>query len=186
MTLKNSDSNQTNDSVNLGLEARVVPDDHLELRLWLRLLSCSTQIEQAIRSKLRTEFSATLPRFDYLAQLERHPKGLRMNAVSRFLMVSDGNITLLTDQLLSDGWIVKNTDPKDRRASIVKLTTLGRKEFKSMAKAHENWLKQLLGGIDTHFKESLYETLGLLRDHLSSEMLNKYDDQPLTTKRGKR
>jgi hypothetical protein len=55
-----------------------------------------------------------------------------------------------------------------------------------MAKAHENWLKQLLGGIDTHFKESLYETLGLLRNHLSSEMSNNKDELPLTTKRGKK
>ena len=39
----------------------------------------------------------TLPRFDYLAQLHRfheeQPEGLRMNALSRYLMVTGGNVT---------------------------------------------------------------------------------------------
>ena len=56
----------------IGREAMAQADDHSAVRLWLRLLSCSTQIEQEIRSRLRQRFATTLPRFDYLAQLERH------------------------------------------------------------------------------------------------------------------
>jgi hypothetical protein len=41
------------DEQSIGLEARSVHDDHLSLRLWLRLLACSTDIETEIRKRLR-------------------------------------------------------------------------------------------------------------------------------------
>jgi hypothetical protein len=41
------------------------PADHeAELRLWLRLLTCTTLIENEVRSRLRDTFDVTLPRFD--------------------------------------------------------------------------------------------------------------------------
>ena len=33
----------------IGLEARAHVDDHVDVKIWLRLLACSTQIEQQIR-----------------------------------------------------------------------------------------------------------------------------------------
>jgi len=158
---------QVLDDARIGREAGAGSDDHLAVRLWLRLLSCSTQIEQEIRSRLRQQFATTLPRFDYLAQLERHPEGLRMNALTRYLMVTGGNVTGLTDQLVSDGWVERLPDPVDRRASIVKLTDLGRQEFAAMAQAHEQWMTAMFEGLDGGFKDSLYEMLGRLRVHLA-------------------
>lgn len=87
----------------IGMEARAHVDDHMDVKIWLRLLACSTQIEQQIRQRLRARFNTTLPRFDYLAQLERHPDGLRMSVLSRYLMVTGGNVTGLTDQLEKEG-----------------------------------------------------------------------------------
>ena len=40
-----------------------------ELRLWLRLLTCTTLIEGEVRRRLRERFDVTLPRFDLMAQL---------------------------------------------------------------------------------------------------------------------
>ena len=59
------------------LESRVTGDDHQALKLWLRLLSCANRVERVIRHRLRRDFGTTLPRFDLLAQLERHPDGCR-------------------------------------------------------------------------------------------------------------
>ena len=46
---------------------------HLELRIWLRLLACTTRIEKALSTRLRKEFNTTLARFDLLAQLTALP-----------------------------------------------------------------------------------------------------------------
>ncbi len=151
----------------MGFEARAAADDHLALRVWLRLLSCSTQIEQEIRGRLRREFGTTLPRFDYLAQLERHPQGLRMNALSRCLMVTGGNVTGLTDQLVAEGHVERSADASDRRSLIVRLTPQGREHFCRMAERHEAWLAELFGACEPGLKESLYEQLGRLRVHLT-------------------
>jgi DNA-binding MarR family transcriptional regulator len=153
----------------IGREARAKSSDHSAVKLWLRLLSCSTQIEQEIRTRLRQRFATTLPRFDYLAQLERHPEGLRMNALSRYLMVSGGNVTGLTDQLVAEGWVDRLPDPMDRRSWIVSLTDAGRTHFLAMAAEHEAWLVALLAGFDPDDQHALYESLGRLRVHLATK-----------------
>ena len=68
----------------IGLEARAQVDDRMDVKIWLRLLACSTQIEQQIRQRLRARFHTPLPRFDSLAQLDRPPAGLpnRVSALS--------------------------------------------------------------------------------------------------------
>ena len=151
----------------LGREAGLSHNEHQAVRLWLRLLTCSTQIEQVIRTQLRTEFGTTLPRFDYLAQLSRFPKGLRMKTLSEYLMVTGGNVTGLTDQLEAEGWVERVADEEDRRSMTVRLTRAGKKQFKAMAAAHEQWLEQLLAPLGQEQAQSLYEQLGQLRLVLS-------------------
>lgn len=153
------------DEQRIGLEARVASEDHAALKLWLRLLACSTQIEQEIRARLRQRFATTLPRFDYLAQLSRHPDGLRMNALSRYLMVTGGNVTGLTDQLVGEGLVERAPDPDDRRSLIVRLTGAGRARFLEIAAEHQAWLVELFEGFDG--RAGLYSALGQLRLHLA-------------------
>jgi DNA-binding MarR family transcriptional regulator len=147
----------------LGAEARAAHDDHLALRLWLRLLACSTDIENEIRRRLRVQFGITLARFDYLAQLHRHPEGLRMNALSKFLMVTGGNVTGLTDELEKDGYVRRESDPDDRRSWRVALTAEGRGAFEQIARVHEGWVIELLSGLDPAAQRRLHELLGRLR-----------------------
>jgi DNA-binding MarR family transcriptional regulator len=156
------------DDQSIGLEARVVEADHQSLKLWLRLLACSTQIEIEIRRRLRERFGVSLPRFDYLAQLHRHPDGLRMNALSRYLMVSGGNVTGLTDELEKDGLVTRDDDPDDRRSYRVRLTPVGRKAFEGMAREHEGWVVELFAGLEPNHKQALYDSLGRLRVQLSA------------------
>ena len=152
----------------IGLEARSVSDDHLSLRLWLRLLACSTDIETEIRKRLRAQFGITLARFDYLAQLHRHTDGLRMSALSRYLMVTGGNVTGLTDELEKDGMVQRDAEPGDRRSVRVALTPKGRKVFERMASEHEGWVVELFGGVAEAERHQLYDLLGRLRVQLST------------------
>jgi len=146
-----------------GYEARTVETDHASLKLWLRLLACSTQIETEIRRRLRVQFGTTLPRFDYLAQLHRHADGLRMSELSRHLMVTGGSITGLTDQLEKEGWVQRESAPDDRRAFVLRLTPEGRAAFDRMAAAHEGWVIELLGGLNATERRTLHGLLGRLR-----------------------
>lgn len=171
------------DDDRIGLEARAAADDHAALKLWLRLLACSTQIETEIRKRLRTRFGITLSRFDYLAQLHRHPEGLRMNALSRYLMVTGGNITGLTDELEKEGLVRREPSAQDRRAFVLKLTPEGRERFESIAAEHERWVVQLLGGLKPSEHKTLYGLLGNLRVTIA-ERQNSQDSPLLDSQEG--
>ncbi|MEC5163510.1 DNA-binding MarR family transcriptional regulator [Janthinobacterium sp. CG_23.3] len=152
----------------LDLASRLTQDHHQSLKLWLRMLSCTVKIENEIRSRLRSSFDITLPRFDLMAQLERHPDGLRMGELSKRMMVTGGNITGITDQLETEGLVLRVPAPKDRRVYSVKLTAAGRAAFATMAQVHEGWIAELLHGVSPQDKTQL---IGLL-----SQMKRQLDD----------
>ncbi len=150
---------------NLGYEARSASGDHTALKLWLRMLACTTQIEDEIRRRLRVRVDTSLPRFDYMAQLYRKPEGLRMKELTRYLMVTGANITGLTDELERDGMVERISSATDRRSWIVHLTTKGRTQFESMAAEHEGWILELFSCFDAKTLNQIYTQLGALRVH---------------------
>lgn len=152
----------------LDLETRATQGDHQALRLWLRLLSCTVRIENKIRLRLRREFNTTLPRFDLMAQLERSHDGLRMNELSRRMMVSGGNVTGITDQLELEGLVTREACPWDRRAFTVRLTFSGLKRFREMAARHEQWIVELLGGLSRDEKETMISALGKMKTRINN------------------
>ena len=150
-------------------ETRATDDDHLALRLWLRLLACTNLVEAPLRQRLREQFDGSLPRFDLMAQLDRHPGGLQMRELSRRLMVTGGNITGLTDRLVAEGLVERRDDPADRRAFTVHLTVLGQRQFRTMAKAHEGWIAELFGGLSSAQQAQLFALLGALKQSLHAD-----------------
>ena len=176
---KNNNGSRRGDQEVLDLETRAKKGDHQALRLWLRLLSCTAKIENLVRLRLRREFSMTLPRFDLMAQLDRSPGGLRMNELSRRLMVSGGNVTGITDQLERQHLVTREDCPGDRRAFTVRLTFNGRKLFAEMAVRHEQWIIELLGGLSRDEKEAMIHELGKLKAHLNGNMSMQEPNQRL-------
>jgi DNA-binding MarR family transcriptional regulator len=151
------------------LSSRLQDEHHQSLKLWLRMLSCTTRIENEIRSRLRTQFGITLPRFDLMAQLERYPDGLRMGELSKRMMVTGGNVTGITDQLEQEGLVARVPDPKDGRAFSVKLTPAGRSAFDQMAAVHESWVAELLQDISNDDKAQLIDLLSQMKGHLNKD-----------------
>jgi DNA-binding MarR family transcriptional regulator len=146
----------------LDAETKVAerPGDHkTELRLWLRLLTCTTLIENEVRRRLRDNFEITLPRFDLLAQLDRAPNGMTLGELSQRMMVSNGNITGLVDRLVEQGLIRRKPAPNDRRVQIVSLTPEGQREFRTMARINADWVGEIFEGLTTKDIEALMPLL---------------------------
>ncbi|MBV8633577.1 MAG: MarR family transcriptional regulator [Burkholderiaceae bacterium] len=151
----------------VDLETRVTEEDHTSLKLWLRMLACTTRIENEIRTRLREQFDVTLPRFDLMAQLQRHPEGLRMGELSKRMMVTGGNITGITDQLEQEKLVMRVSSPEDRRVYSVKLTAAGKRAFAKMAAAHEAWIDDLMSGLSQQEKAKLIQLLSQMKHHLT-------------------
>jgi DNA-binding MarR family transcriptional regulator len=154
---------------NVDAETRAHDDHHVSLRLWLRMLACTNQIENRVRQLLQTRFETTLPRFDLMAQLERAPNGLSMRELSQRMMVTSGNVTGITDGLEKDGLVIREADAADRRVYRVRLTAEGQRQFARMAREHERWIIDLFGGLSVKEKKELIEVLGKLKHHLSAQ-----------------
>lgn len=114
------------------------------LRLWMRVLRVSRMIESELRERFKSEFDTTLPRFDVMAALYREPEGMLMSDLSRYLLVSNGNVTGIVDRLVQDGLVSRASREGDRRTSIVRLTETGRELFARMAAAHQKWVNAAL------------------------------------------
>ena len=143
-------------------------DSKARLRLWIRLLRASRLIESAARERLKSQFNATLPRFDVMAALYRRPDGMLMSEISRFLMVSNGNVTGIVDRLVSDGFVVRAQRNGDRRTSFISLTRKGRAVFAEMAAAHEKWVDELLGSVSARDADQLSAKLKSFRSEWES------------------
>jgi len=147
-------------------ETRAQIDDHQALRLWLRLLATSNRIESLLRTRLRERHGVSLPRFDLMAQLDRHPEGLRMRELSQRLMVTGGNVTGLTDRLVAEGLVERRDDPHDGRSYTVRLTDSGATQFRQMAREHEAWVIELFHGLSAAEQTAVFDALGGLKRQL--------------------
>ncbi len=147
-------------------ETATTGGDQMELRLWLRMLTCTNLIETEVRQQLRRQFGITLARFDLLAQLARAPKGLTMGQLSKRLMVSNGNVTGLISRLEGEGLVERQVAPHDKRAQIVRLTERGDQAFSNMLPAHSAWIRQLFGNLDPDDVLRLMNLLAKLKSNL--------------------
>jgi DNA-binding MarR family transcriptional regulator len=150
----------------LDAETKVIerPHDHKdELRLWLRFLSCNVLIESEIRRRLRDRFDMTLPRFDLLAQLDKASSGMKLGELSQRLMVSNGNVTGLVERLVAQGLIDRQVAANDRRSHLVKLTAEGRRVFRAMAAAHEDWIAEIFGDLGAGERATLMQLLAKVK-----------------------
>ncbi len=151
-----------------------VPESKQVLRLWLRLLTSSNMIEERMRGLLKDKFDTTLPRFDLMAALYRvDQSGLTMGELSRWLMVSNGNVTGVADRLEKEGLIARQPSPTDRRTQYVTLTEAGRAAFESWAKTHEEWITNLLGDLSADEIETLLMLLSKAKTSIVRHEENK-------------
>jgi DNA-binding MarR family transcriptional regulator len=139
------------------------------LRLWIRLLRAARIIEGELRERLKMQFESTLPRFDVMSALYREPEGMLMSDLSRFLLVSNGNVTGIVDRLVLDGFVVRSNREGDRRTSIVRLTDAGNARFAEMAAAHETWIDELLEDINEEDARHLSSMLKVFRSNWEIE-----------------
>lgn len=140
--------------------------DTMQLRVWLRLLTCSHMIEGNVRALLRSEFSTTLPRFDVLAQLDSSDGVLTMGELSTRLMVTSGNVTGLVNAMERDGLVSRRPHPTDRRSTLIRMTAAGRALFRKMAPAHRQWIDTMMTGLSRADMKGLLDVLGDLKSSI--------------------
>ena len=131
--------------------------------LWIRLAKCTDLVLREIR-RSHQESPLTLPQFDALAQLLRHPDGMTTGALSEALLVTAGNVTGITRRLLERGLISVTPGARDRRIKIHRLTPAGRR----LATREVRRMEGLLGEVFSELKRGEQIHLRRALDQLRS------------------
>ncbi|MBO6834903.1 MAG: MarR family transcriptional regulator [Alphaproteobacteria bacterium] len=143
------------------------------LKLWLSMLRTTRNVEYVLRDRLKSEFDTTLPRFDVMAALFRSDEGMSMTRLSEQLVVSNGNVTGIVDRLEQEGQVQRVTNERDRRATLVALTDLGRAEFAKMAAAHQRWIDEMLTPLAADDIGRMTDMFQVLRDGMQSSGMDR-------------
>ena len=146
--------------------------DKTDLRLWLRLLTCTHGVEVEIKARMKARFGITLTQFNLMAQLDRAPDGIRMGELSRRTMVTGSNVTVVIEDLVRRGLAQRRTDTDDRRVIAITLTPEGRAAFARMAPEHESWIREMFGSLPECRKTELMRGLDDLKAALKVTLRN--------------
>lgn len=135
--------------------------------LWVRLAKCHGLVLRHVqREQARIDRATTLPQFDALAQLSRHPEGMTAGALSRSLLVTAGNVTGIVARLVARGLVARSRAPSDGRSVVLRLTETGRRVARTQVARHERALGHILGGLDRRSQAGVARSLDRLRKAL--------------------
>ncbi len=142
-----------------------MPDGKQAASVWVRLVKCHDLVMREVRQRV-SQGDTTLPQFDVLAQLYRHPQGVTATELSRALLVTAGNLTGIIDRLEARGLVTRTPQAHDRRVRLLKLTAAGRRLATREVARHEQWLAQIFSGLEATEQQALVRALDALRHSL--------------------
>lgn len=134
--------------------------------LWVRLAKSYGLVLREVR-EAQGDSPLTLPQFDALAQLLRHPQGMTAGELSEALLVTAGNVTGLVDRLLARGYVTRRASAQDARVRVVRLTAEGRRVAAREVARHETLLARIFDVLSP--REQLALSLNLDRVRTSLE-----------------
>lgn len=118
--------------------------EKLAASLWIHLAKCYELVLQEVR---RIEKGFTLPQFDAMVQLLRHPQGMTPGELSREMLVTAGNVTGIVTRLQARGYVERTVNPSDRRIVRLRLTPAGARIVRTRMARHERALAHVFRGV---------------------------------------
>jgi len=85
-------------------------------------------------------------------------------------MVTGGNVTGITDQLVTEGLVERVDVEGDRRAWRVRLTPRGRRLFNDMAQQHEAWIVNAFAALNAKEIAQLHKLLGKVKQYSHQQL----------------
>jgi MarR family transcriptional regulator for hemolysin len=119
---------------------------------------------RAIRAQLREHGAreVSVPHFRTLTYLDRHV-GTSLSEVAEHIGVSLPSMSSLVDGLVTQGLVIRETHPEDRRRMTLTLTERGRTTLRTAREATARDLEQRLGKLAANERATVIEAMQVLR-----------------------
>jgi MarR family 2-MHQ and catechol resistance regulon transcriptional repressor len=109
-------------------------------------------------SEVFRNYGLSFPQYNVLRVLEASDKGQnKISNVSRIMLVPGANITGLAKRLVKDGFIIKKSDDRDERVTILEITPKGKKTLKNIKKEKDQRLELMLKNLSENQKLELLD-----------------------------
>jgi DNA-binding MarR family transcriptional regulator len=116
-----------------------------EQRVWAQLSTMILRLQPVLSAQLQREFG--ISHFEYLvmARLSEAPGSkLRMSTLATISGSSLPRLSQAVTRLEKRGWLSRQPDPEDGRATLALLTPGGRRRLQAMAPAHVDTVREFV------------------------------------------
>ena len=135
-------------------------DANPELRvLFSELVRLETELWDAVEGRLRSDHGITLPFFEFMQIISRHPN-CRVQDIAEELSITVGGTSKIVDRIEAAGYCARHANPSDRRSSILALTPAGKRLLPKITATVDDELGARMGSVLSG--QSLAELIGTL------------------------
>ncbi|MFE2043719.1 MarR family winged helix-turn-helix transcriptional regulator [Streptomyces sp. NPDC059477] len=122
-------------------------------------------VQRLIRRRVRAEMPDARLRgaeVELLRLVTAHP-GIRISEAAKKLGLAGNSVSTLVNQLARDGWLVRETDPADRRAALLLPTPAAETRLADWRGRRAELVRQQVSRLDDTDREALRAALPALR-----------------------
>ncbi|GGS54186.1 transcriptional regulator [Streptomyces griseoviridis] len=135
------------------------------------LVRCETRLYNALNDRLRERHGIVTSQFEFLRFLREHP-GARVADLAAEFAIGAGATSKSADRLEKQGWIVRRTNPADRRSSLLALTDDGSRLLDAAEATFTEGLSELVeGALDRSATAAAARALRRLRSALERDQV---------------
>ena len=106
-----------------------------------------------------------MPQFVILDILQRHGES-KMSDLAKSLSVTTAAMTGIVDRLVREGYLRRESDPKDRRIIKIRLTAKGERAVTQILEKKKQMIIKMFGMVSQEEREEYLKILTHIRDHL--------------------
>jgi len=117
------------------------------------------------------KYGLSFPQYNVLRVLDASRNGRnKISEVSRIMLVPGANMTGIAKRLERDGFLIRKSDPRDERVTILQITLKGKRTLKNIKKEKDQSIEKLLNGFSQEDKANLLDRVKQLikKNRLSS------------------
>jgi MarR family transcriptional regulator for hemolysin len=111
------------------------------------------------------QFGVTRAQWAVLVRLDRF-EGLKQSELAEMLDLQPITLTRLLDRLCNNGLIERRSDPNDRRAKRLFLTTAARPLLERLGELGEDMMTTTLNGVSRESVEQIVAQLAIVKENL--------------------
>jgi len=131
----------------------------------------AAEIFKRTHAAIFRNYGLSFPQYNVLRVLDASRNGRnRISEVSRIMLVPGANMTGIAKRLERDGFLIRKSDPRDERVTILQITVKGKRTLKDIKVEKDRILEKVLSGLSQKDKLDLLDSVKHLikKNRLSS------------------